>query len=98
MDLKALTLFIPGKSSLCSSSVNKGSYDTCESGRVLDSEGCNTAGQILAQHIVELEQSPSFTELKETKTKQLKQAKINDKIEQCFRAFMTPFLSSNDME
>ena len=43
-------------------------YSTCVSGQVLDSGGCNTAGRILAQHIVEMAQSPSFTELKEIKT------------------------------
>jgi len=41
-------------------------YSTCVSGQVLDSGGCNTAGRILAQHIVEMAQSPSFTELRKS--------------------------------
>lgn len=40
-------------------------YYTCESAQVLDSEGCNTAGQILVQHIEGMAPSPSLTELKE---------------------------------
>ena len=60
--------------------------------RFLIQEGVILPDKILAQRIVEMEQSPSFTELKKIKTKQHKQVKINDKIERCFRAIMTPLI------
>lgn len=41
-------------------------YYTCESAQVLDSGGCNTAGQILVQHTEGMALSPSLTEMKES--------------------------------